>query len=132
MIGERRERGGTLHLTPLVQPWSKALRLPPPWCPVIEPSLHRGVQCLGQWEPRRKWESSSCPSTAEQVDVLGHSFHISLSIDTPKILTISFSLLAVLSQPVPVQGAEFSFPLMILKKLLRNQNMFQSYLQGSL
>lgn len=56
----------------------------------------------------------------------GHSLWTFLSIDN------IFFLLTVLSQPVSVQGAEFSFLLMILKKLLRNQNMFQSYLQGLL
>lgn len=43
-----------------------------------------------------------------------------------------FAPLKVLSLPVSVQGVEFSFLLMILKKLLRNQSIFQSYLQGLL
>lgn len=56
----------------------------------------------------------------------GHPLDPFLSIDN------IFFPLTVLSQPVSGQGAEFSFLLMVLKKLLRNQNTFQSYLQGLL
>lgn len=83
-------------------------------------------EALGWWGYGHGNRRAVAVSSASKTVLWGHSRDPFLSIDD------IFFLLTVLSQPVSVQGAEFSFPLMVLKKLLRNQNTFQSYPQGLL